>query len=372
MQRRSRSRASSGRSCREPSRAPLLAALVLAAAAAFAPSSPALAGDVLELRSGELVPGRVVALDDQGVTFAREAGGEIRVGWDKVWPGCRFDLWERSLAADDATGRVRLGEFGIENELWGPARRVLVQAKGLGHADPASVDAKLAELRRLEADDAIAEAEALSSRAELEKALDRIRTYLRGAEPGADADRARALVPDLLARIEKRDLDAKEDEEARRQAEKDGKLKEWISKQMKSADARKAEGGKQAADGFTQLAAGNQTRTRDHLAKSEAAYKAARDLYAKVRKAVRTGDVAEECAERMKDCDLRVVEVLARWGRMECDNKAWKKASPVVDRGLVTDPVNKELLDLRKLIDESWVRRKLSGITNATGHSSSN
>lgn len=353
-----------------PRLATALAALLFALFAAAA--VPALAGDVLELRSGELVPGRVVALDDRGVTFARESGGEMQIGWDKVWPSCRFDLWERSLAADDAAGRYRLGCWAVGEELWSSARRVLVQAKGLGHPDPAAVDAKLVELRRLEADDAIDEAQALAGKDELEKALDRVRAYLRAAEPGPDADRVRAHVPDLLARIEKRDADLKEEEEARRQAEKDGKLKDWIAKQMKSADAKKTEGGKQAAEGFTQLAAGNQTRSRDALGKAESAYKAARDLYAKVRKAVRTGDVADECSERMKDCDLRVVEVLIRWGRLECDNKAWKKASPVVDRGLVVDPVNKELLDLRKLIDESWVRRKLSGITNATGHSSSN
>jgi hypothetical protein len=55
---------------------------------------------------------------------------------------------------------------------------------------------------------------------------------------------------------------------------------------------------------------------------------------------------------------------------MEVDNKAWKRASPIVDRGLKIDPVNRELLELRKTIDENWIRRRMSDITNATGHES--
>ena len=51
---------------------------------------------------------------------------------------------------------------------------------------------------------------------------------------------------------------------------------------------------------------------------------------------------------------------------------AWKKASPVVDRGLRIDPVNRSLLDLRRTIDENWIRRRASDITNASGRQSSN
>ena len=72
----------------------------------------------------------------------------------------------------------------------------------------------------------------------------------------------------------------------------------------------------------------------------------------------------------MKDCDRRTVEVLIRWGRLEVGQKAWKHASPIVDRGLKVDPVNRELLDLRREIDEGWIHRKLSSLTNATGHES--
>lgn len=334
-------------------------------------ASAALAGQVLQLRSGELVPGSVKSLDDTGVTFVRESGGEMRVSWDLVFPASRFDLWESTLAADDAAGRVKLGTWALDAELWGPARRELLRAKGLGYTGAEDLDARLADLRRREADDAISDADTLADKGELEKALDRVRSYLRGAEPGAEADRARARVPDYLARIEKRDEDQRAADEASAKAEKSGRLKEWIEKTMKQADDAKSAAGKHASDGFTHLAGGNQTRARDALAKSESGYKDARTTYGRVKKAAKDAAVEAECVERMKDCDARVVEVLTRWGRLEVENKAWKKASAVVDRGLVVDPVNRELLDLRKTIDTNWLRRKLSDVTNATGRTSS-
>lgn len=347
--------------------------LRLAALAVFvvAAAGTALAGQVLQLRSGDLVPGAVKSLDDAGVTFVPESGGEMRVTWDKVFPSSRFDLWESTLAPDDAEGRVKLATWAVEAELWGPARRELLRAKGLGYSGTEDLDARLADLRRREADDAISDADALADKGDLEKAVERVRSYLRGADPGTDADRVRAKVPDYLARIEKRDEDQKAADEARAKAEKGGRLKDWIEKTMKQADDAKSGAGKQASEGFTQLAAGNQTRARDALAKAETGYKAARTDYGRVKKSAKDPAVEAECAERMKECDARVVEVLTRWGRLEVENKAWKKASAVVDRGLVVDPMSRELLDLRKTIDTNWLRRKLSDVTNATGHTSS-
>jgi hypothetical protein len=90
-----------------------------------------------------------------------------------------------------------------------------------------------------------------------------------------------------------------------------------------------------------------------------------------VKKAVKEGEAAEKCTEQMKECDLRTVEVLVRWGRLEVGNKNWRQASAAVDRGLRIDAVNRELLELRAVIDKNWLRRRASEITNATGHSSS-
>src|SRR5207244_3447419 len=114
-------------------------------------------------------------------------------------------------------------------------------------------------------------------------------------------------------------------------------------------------------------AKGNQTLTRQALGAAETGFQDARAVYRRVKKAAGAGPVAEQCGREMQDCDRRTVEVLVRRGRMEVDNRAWKTASPIVDRGLKIDPVNRELLDLRQKIDLNWIRRKASDITNAQG-----
>lgn len=348
-------------------RAPSAAlAFLVALAAASAPA----AADVLQTKDGKLVPGKVVTLDDAGVTFAPESGGEMRVAWETVVPLSRYDLWQASLASDDAAGRVKLAVWALSEDLFLYARRELVKAKGLGYEGPEKLDELIAQVDREEADAALADTDSLIAGGELEKALERVRQFLKVAPPGPEADRVRARVPDLLARIESRDAQEKESEASRKKAEKEGKLKDWIERNLAAAKKTQDAAGERAAAGFAELAKGNQTRARDALSSAEAWFQEARSTYRKVKKTAGAGEVADRCDTEIRDCDRRTVQVLVRWGRMEVDNKAWKRASPIVDRGLKIDPVDRELLELRRRIDESWIRRKLSDVSNARGHES--
>jgi tetratricopeptide (TPR) repeat protein len=281
-------------------------------------------------------------------------------------------MWQSTLAADDAAGRVALAKWAQSADLFLYARRELVKAKGLGYAGPEKIDDLIASVDKDEADEALAEVDAFVAAGELEKALERVKQYLRIAPPGKDAERVHARVDDLVKRIEIRDAEAKEAETAKKKAEKEGKLKEWIEKNLAKAKDSHDQAGEKAAKGFAEIAKGNQTRARAALETAESWFQGARLIYKRVKKAAGAGEVADRCDADMKDCDRRTVEVLVRWGRMEVDNKAWKLASPIVDRGLKIDPVDRELLELRETIDANWIRRRASDITNAHGHESNN
>jgi tetratricopeptide (TPR) repeat protein len=348
----------------------MLASMPLVVAFVAAAALTAFAGDVLQMKDGRLVAGKVVSVDDEGLEFAPEAGGAMHVSWDAVVPQSRFDLWESTLAADDATGRVALAKWALSADLFPYARREFVKAKGLGYAGPEKLDDLIAATDKEEADTALAEADAHVAAGELEEALESVKKYLKVAPPGADADRVRSRVPDILARIERRDAVEKEEEEAKKKAEKAGKLKDWIEKNMDDAAKAQTAAGDHAIQGFAELAKGNQTRARDQLSAAESGFQDARTTYRRVKKAAGAGPVADACDKQMENCDARTVEVLVRWGRMEVENKAWKRASPIVDRGLKIDPVDRELLELRRTIDASWLRRKVSEVTNAKGHES--
>jgi hypothetical protein len=306
-------------------------------------------------------------VDDEGVVFDREVGGKIRVEWEKLYPVSRYELWESTLDTGDAAGRLALAQWARSAGLFVQARREALKAQGLGYEGAIDVDGLLAGIERDEADRTLEEVDELVERGDPDGALARVRRYLRSTAPGEQADRVRARVPDILARKERLEAAEREEEERSRLDRKAARRQEWIDRHLELAGKDQSVGSRSAVEGYAYLARGNQSRARAQLSRAYKSYVAARKTYRRVKRAVATGEVADACALRMQDCDRRTLEVLRRWSTLEVENRAWKKASPLVDAGLKIDPVDRELLELRKKIDENWIRRKLSKITGATG-----
>lgn len=345
-------------------------ARLLVLAGALLLVSTAEASEVIKLNDGRMMPGSVVELDDDGVVFALEKGGRLSIPWEQVLPISRYELWSSTLAAGDADGRMEVARWAVEQALFSQARRSARQALGLGIEDPADVESFLDQLGKKEADHAIGEIDALVQAGELEDAVARVRRYLRIAPPGKDADRVRAKLGDLMTRMERRDAEAQEAAEEQKEEARNERKERWITKTYEDAEEAKNDAIEHAIQAFAYLNKGNQTRSRNALARAEKQFDAARKDFKKLQRVLGSDQRATVCGREAKDCDRRVLEVLIRWGRLEVGNKAWKKASPVVDRGLKIDPVQPELLELRKTIDTNWIRRKASDITNARGRQS--
>jgi hypothetical protein len=337
-----------------------LGACLLAASAAHA-------GEVLKLKDGKLIPGTVKAVDGDQVTFSPEKGGSMQVPWSQVYPINRYELWKSTLAADDAEGRVKLARWTLEAGFFVYARREIAEARGLGYADTKALDGLLASVNKTEADTALAEIDGLIETGKLNAALSRVTRYVRDSEDPVQQKRVRSRVPDIVQRIERHEELVKEQATQKKKDAKAARKDAWIKSSLVKANKAKAAGKVHAIGAFTYLAQGNQTRARRGLKRAESEYVDARDLYRKVRKVAGEGETATLCKREMDICDQRLLEILRRWGALEVKNKSWRRASAAVDRGLRVDPVDRELLDLRKVIDENWIRRKLSGITNATG-----
>ncbi len=349
----------------------ILLRVALTVGAALSLAVTADAAEVLKFKNGDLVAGQVVLLDDDGITFRSEDGKEMRVPWERLYPVSRYELWESTIQADDAAGRFALAKWCVDAGLFVQARREAVKAQGLGYSGAAEVGKLITDIDRIEADHVLARVDELLTDAKLNAALDEIRRYLRSAPPGEHADRVRKRVSDIMLRKERLEALKREQLEQEKRERQLAKKQDWVDQQIARARSMKESGSDHAIDGFASLAKGNQSRARQNLERAERSYDGARKLFRKVGRALGSGDVADTMKLHMQDCDRRTLEVLIRWGSIEVDNRAWKKASPIVDRGLRIDPVQRELLELRKKIDENWVRRKLSGLTNASGRESS-
>ncbi len=367
---------------------------VAAVAVLLALATPAFSAEVVRLKDGGLLPGDVVSVNDKSVLLARESGGEVRIPWTAVLPVSRYELVAATLEPSDRAGRVALAEWGVGAGLFVQSRRSLLEAKGLlpavvaeggtegGQAGaPAQrdeaqrdeakrIDALLDDVATSEADRALSEIDEALAGGKPENALVRARRYLRVAPPGDHADRVRARVPDLLVRIEQKEEfekeSAKDKAAERRQIAKQKKVDQYL----KRAVTQKTTASEKQAAAYNWLAKGNQTRSRRSLNAAEKGFTDARKGFAKSAKLAGPGETFEYCKNEARDCDRRVLDLLKRWARLEVDNKAWKRANAVVDRAMRIDAVDTELLDMRREIDENWIRRKLSRITNATGHES--
>ncbi len=344
----------------------LVAPLLLLAGAMSAEAS-----EILKLKNGDLVPGTALELDDAGVTFAREQGGKFRVAWTEVLPISRYELRAARIEAGDSDGRLALADWALGERLFHQARKEAQKAQGAGDDAESPAAALLGRIARLEADAALADIDARIADGKLDGALGRARAYLRVAPPGDEADRVRARVPDILVRIERAEAEAREVEEAEAEATRSGRKEVWIEQNLTRAVETKLAAQETAIEAYAYLAKGNQTRARRALTSAEKDFTASRLLLKKVRRVAGPGEIAEQCEREMKDSDRRTVDLLTRWGELEVGNRAWKKADGVVDRGLRIDPVDSSLLDLRRRIDEGWIRRKASDITNARGRESS-
>lgn len=353
---------------RKPIRGIALAALLTLSLASFA-----IAGQVLKLTNGDLIPGEVVEVDDKGVLFRPDGGGSMRVPWDKVHTINRYELWKATLGVEDTAGRVELSKWCLSAKLYRYARRELVEAQGLGYEGKEDLEALISKVNQTEADDAIATIDAHVEAGRYEEALATIRRYRRDSVDEEQDARVRKRIPDIVARMERRDELEKDARKTKLKKAQEDRKKRWVESNLGIAARKKTEGITAAVDGFSYLAKGNQTRARRGLKKAEDKFDDSRGLLKRVKRAVRPGsDESALIRREMDELDRRTLEVLTRWGSLEVDNKSWKKASPIVDRGLKIDPVNVELLRLREIIDKNWIRRKLSGITNAEGRQSNN
>ena len=74
-------------------------------------------------------------------------------------------------------------------------------------------------------------------------------------------------------------------------------------------------------------------------------------------------DALEQDALASRSANSRAQHELARLGQVH--ETVRRRANAAVDRGLRIDPVNRTLLDLRRTIDENWIRRRVSDLTNA-------
>jgi tetratricopeptide (TPR) repeat protein len=337
---------------------------ILIAFILLVPSVALGADDVLQLRTGQLAVGEITSLDAKGVTLTKD-GSEAHYAWDVLTPICQYEVRSDHLEPADAKGRVELAEFCLRYGLYSRARKELDTARGLGYGDRANLDRLSAVVNEAEAEAAFSRIDQLILEEEYPTALEEIRRFLIQAPQSDQTRRARAMVPDLLRRIESQ---SQREEEARQEALDEAKAEEIakrLARYLESAEAARRAATEAYAEASRYHQIGNVTRARKAYERAEQSLLSAyRDLR-KVQQIAREGVAAQKAAKDKLAIRGKLTEIYLGLARLYLDDRNYKKGVPYVHRVLYLDPVNKAALDMRREVDERRIRRRLSGMTNA-------
>ncbi len=335
----------------------VLALLLLPAGSVLA------ADDVLQLRSGRLVVGKITAVDEKGVTIRTDTG-EARYDWATLQPLCQYEIRAARVDPADARGHLALARFCLEQGLYPHAREELAVARGVGGVDSRILDDLSSLVDRAEADEVFARIERLTGEEEYLKAVQVIREFIKGTPENAYTKKARAMVADLLRRHDAR---VRRDAEERKQAEEDARNRRLAARLAKlHAAVKKAREAAAAslAKALRYHELGNVTRARKGYEAAEQGLIEAHRVLRKVQRLVPRGVVFEK-AEKEKDAiEKKLVEVDLGLARLYVENRNYRRGIFYVNRVLALDPVNREALDLRSEIRRNWLHRRASDFTN--------
>lgn len=328
-------------------------------------AAPATAGEeVLQLKSGKLAVGEIKSIDEKGVTLVKD-GQEAHYDWSTLTPICQYEVRADHADPEDADAHFTLAEFCVRYGLYTRARAELDTARGVGYSDAKKLDHMIFVVNEAEADAAFATIEQLIAEEEYKLALEEIRRFLVQAPQSDHTRKARAMVSDLLRRIDSqslREAEAQEDAEDERKA-KD--LAQQLAKLLEQSEKYRAIAAEAYAEASRYHQLGNVTRARKAYLKAEEALLLAHRALRKVQHTTRDGVASEKAAGNRKAIRAKLINIYLGLASLYLEDRNYKRGVPYVNRVLYLDPVNETALDMRRDVDENRIRRRMSGMTNA-------
>ncbi len=328
--------------------ASLLAAAIVAAAGAFAPSA---AAEEVVFASGARYQATDVQILDGGqvrVTY-RIAGGSatLTVPWDRLDPWSALAIRSARVDPKDAKGQAALGRFALERGLFVEATRRFRKAADLDPALAAERDAGLADVRDAQLSATLDGALADLRRGRGDLALSTAKDVLRGAAAGTGVQqRAQSLV-DLASSVAERDRARKDAEEkahaAAVAAAEKAAFESGLARADKAlADARTQRG--RAADANVSA-----SEATDALERAEALFREGRRLLAAMLPGA--GARRSEVEARERDALSFLIATHLDLADLYRQVRRFDRARDRIRAVLVLDPDNVRAREIRDLVE---------------------
>lgn len=319
--------------------------------------------DVLQLRTGPIVKGRVVWVDEKGITLQVSPGSQIFYKYEVLNPQSAYTIRLKHMNKERAQDQVDVGRFCATYGLHAAAINHLREAIAIEPGRKAELEREIADIRAAAAAalfqkakdiiDGEREKEFNDAAQALHKILDEYFDTPYGEEARKLDD---ALARKIRELRERREKEAEKEKEDRKSAEREKQLREPIVK----LEAGIAEARKLWSDGLDYEGAGSAIRAIQPWQAAEQKLLAGKLGVDQLRKKTKEADLLTKLDELDRTHDQWLIRVYLCLGRIYAvENFDYLAAIRWCNKGLKLDPDNELLHKLKLTITEIAIKARM-------------
>jgi tetratricopeptide (TPR) repeat protein len=319
--------------------------------------------DIVQLKDGTLLVGKVVKIDDKGVTMELKNGGKVDRLFSDMMPSSAYRLKADRIDPKSAQAHFDLGEFCLTGGLWRDAAAEFDKAAELDASMAEKVAKKKAEVRNEEGRTKFEEAKRLVAEKKYEEArniLANLAANFGDTSYAAEAKKEMAKVADEL----------KKENEAR-QRELEAKAKALEDKKVRKAEEGEKGVVNSTVEGLEDAkklwAEGLDWESKGNLTRADRALKTAEIRLLTGKKGTeslsKSNDV--EILKKSKDLDRELdawlVRTYYRLGRMWATELNYTEALLWLNKGLRIAPDDHLLNEVLLTLTQLQMRKRAAG-----------
>jgi tetratricopeptide (TPR) repeat protein len=319
--------------------------------------------EVVQLKSGELVKGKVLKMDDKGIHLELGTGKEMFYGYEMVNPYSAYDLRRKRLNKQSVEDHLAMADFCKRNGLLPYAVSHLKEALSRAPERKEEIQAIQKEIEAEDAKQKLKKArEIIEQKAEkrYEEAAGALHEIIEKYFESPYAEEARKLEERLTEEVKRLRKEreaaveaAKRDQEA---ARKDKENKEAIEK----SGAAILDAEKMWLEGLDLEAQNSSPRAVAIWTAAEAKLLFAKANIEASLKKVKDPDTIRRLSDQSKEADRWLVRIYLALGRnVAAENLDFIQSIRWINRALKIDPDNEKAYDLKLLVTETAMKIRL-------------
>lgn len=321
------------------------------------------ADDVIQLKDGKLVVGKINSISDKAIEMTLRDGTPRSVDLKDVHPVSVYKVRAARIDAKDAAAHWALGDYCKTNGLFALAGEEYDKAAGLDASFKDRATRAREEMRGEEARSRFEQAKRLGAEKKYAEALDLLKSLIERFADTPYAEEARKEQDKLAADLRKENeaKRAELEEKKRRKDEEAAKAAENAEK----ADHKKAQ--ELLAEAKTSWEEGLDWESKGNLSRGDKAWKAtdarltaARQLCEKLEKS-NDVNMIKAAKDLEKEIDGWMIRTCYRLGRLWATDLSYVEALQWLNKGIKLDPDNHLLNEVLLTLTQLKMRKNAAG-----------